>query len=101
MSFENLDENDSEQMFSHIGGMESFKASRDYTLITEKEIAEKNVDTVEINDIEVETAEPEMITPEPETKPDLQVRDVIALLYVRSNHQFLLHRIYCSPFYQE
>lgn len=78
MSFENLDENDSEQMFSHIGGMESFKASRDYTLITEKEIAEKNVDTVEINDIEVETAEPEMITPEPETKPDLQVRDVIA-----------------------
>lgn len=76
--FENLDENDSEQMFSHIGGMESFKASRDYTLITEKEIAEKNVDTVEINDIEVETAEPEMITPEPETKPDLQVRDVIA-----------------------
>ena len=41
MSFENLDENDSEQMFSHIGGMESFKASRDYTLITEKEIAEK------------------------------------------------------------
>ena len=30
MSFENLDENDSEQMFSHIGGMESFKASRDY-----------------------------------------------------------------------
>lgn len=78
MSFENLDENDSEQMFSHIGGMESFKASRDYTLITEKEIAEKNVDTVEINDIEVETAEPEMIIPEPETKPDLQVRDVIA-----------------------
>ena len=77
MSFENLDENDSEQMFSHIGGMESFKASRDYTLITEKEIAEKNVDTAEINDIEVETAEPEMITPEPETKPDLQVGDVI------------------------
>lgn len=77
MSFENLDENDSEQMFSHIGGMESFKAGRDYTLITEKEIAEKNVDTAEINDIEVETAEPEMITPEPETKPDLQVGDVI------------------------
>ncbi|MFQ8924373.1 MAG: SNF2-related protein [Hominilimicola sp.] len=77
MSFENLDENDSEQMFSHIGGMESFKASRDYTLITEKEIAEKNVDTAEINDIEVETPEPEMITPEPETKPDLQVGDVI------------------------
>ena len=77
MSFENLDENDSEQMFSHIGGMESFKASRDYTLITEKEIAEKNVDTAEINDIEVETAEPEMITPEPETKHDLQVGDVI------------------------
>ena len=60
-----------------IGGMESFKAGRDYTLITEKEIAEKNVDTAEINDIEVETAEPEMITPEPETKPDLQVGDVI------------------------
>ena len=78
MSFENLDENDSEQMFSHIGGMESFKASRDYTLITEKKLQRKMLILLEINDIEVETAEPEMITPEPETKPDLQVRDVIA-----------------------
>ena len=42
-----------------------------------EEVTEEKVDTAEINDIEVETAEPEMITPEPETKPDLQVGDVI------------------------
>lgn len=43
-----------------------------------EEVTGEKVDTAEINDTEVEMAEPEMITPEPETKPDLQVRDVIA-----------------------
>lgn len=47
-----------------------------------EEVTEEKVDTAEINDTEVEMAEPEiiepeMITPEPETKPDLQVGDVI------------------------
>lgn len=47
-----------------------------------EEVTEEKVDTAEINDTEVEMAEPEitepeMIAPKPETKPDLQVGDVI------------------------
>lgn len=36
MSFENLDKNDKETSFSHIGGMESFKNTHDYKVITDK-----------------------------------------------------------------
>ena len=35
MTFENLDKNDSEATFQHIGGMDSFKNTHDYTVIKE------------------------------------------------------------------
>ena len=35
MTFENLDKNDSEATFQHIGGMDSFKDTHDYTVIKE------------------------------------------------------------------
>ena len=41
MSFENLDGNDKEQAFSHVGGMESFKEAHDYKLVDEAKEKEK------------------------------------------------------------
>ncbi len=40
MTFENLDKNDKEAVFSHIGGMENFKNTQDYTIVSKKASSE-------------------------------------------------------------
>ena len=40
MSFENIDKNDKETSFSHIGGMENFKNTHDYKVVTDKPSSE-------------------------------------------------------------
>ena len=48
MTFENLDKNDKEAVFSHIGGMENFKNTQDYTIVSKNASPEAPAD-IEVN----------------------------------------------------
>ena len=51
MSFKNLDKSDSKQTFSHIGGMENFKQTHDYKMISKADNS-KNINEVKDDDID-------------------------------------------------
>lgn len=82
MTFENLDKNDKESVFSHIGGMENFKNTQDYTIVSKKASSEVS-SSVEKNITETQPKNEDVLKNEPDnaiikSKGTKQIADYVA-----------------------
>ena len=82
MSFENLDKDDKEAVFSHIGGMENFKNTHDYTVIS-KNTSSEALNAKEKNTTETQAKNEDILKKEPDkaiikNKGTKQIADYVA-----------------------